>query len=344
MDRRELLRKITSFPITASGLAEDLLSGDYRSVFKGQGIEFDEARHYEIGDDVRSIDWNASARFGVPYVKMYREERELTVFIILDTSASMHTGGQVPEKAKAAAGLLNRRSMGRTMNIMVPMNRFEQGSFAAALVAFSAEEAGQRVGALFFDREITRIFPPKKGRRHILGILGAAVGIRSGGRGSDLGTALAGAGRLLKRRSLVVVISDFFSAAIPAAGAGWEEEIGDLARKHDVIALNITDPLDTDFPDAGFIPMEDPETGIKFHAASGFPSFRSHWSRWHEDRARHWDEVCRRAGAARLSLSIAADAPAVLVRFFKGRNGPGRSSGPGRNDPGRSVRNTRGRP
>ncbi|GHT68191.1 hypothetical protein FACS1894110_15180 [Spirochaetia bacterium] len=298
MDRRELLRKITSFPITASGLAEDLLAGDYRSVFKGQGIEFDEARHYEIGDDVRSIDWNASARFGTPYVKMYREERELTVFIILDASASMHTGG----------------SMNRAI-----CNRFEQGSFAAALVAFSAEEAGQRVGALFFDREITRIFPPKKGRRHILGILGTAVGLRTGGRGSALGTALAGAGRLLKRRSLVVVISDFFSDAAHQAGAGWEDELGVLARKHDVIAVNITDPLDTDFPDAGFIPVEDPETGIKFHAASGFPSFRSAWSRWHEDRAKYWEEVCRRAGAAPLFLSVADDAPAVLVRFFRGR-------------------------
>jgi uncharacterized protein (DUF58 family) len=303
MDRRELLRKITSFPITASGLAEDLLSGDYRSVFKGQGIEFDEARHYEIGDDIRSIDWNASARFGTPYVKMYREERDLTVFIILDTSASMHTGGWGLKKAQAGLE-----------------NRFEQGSFAAALVAFSAEAAGQKVGALFFDREITRIFPPKKGRRHVLGILGIAIGIRSGTRGTNLGTALAGAGRILKRRSLVVIISDFFST-------GWEDELGNLAQKHDVIALNITDPLDTDFPDAGFIPLEDPETGLKFHAASGFPSFRSAWSRWHEDRAKHWDGVCRRAGVARLTLSVADDAPAVLVRFFKGRHSA-RNAGP----------------
>jgi uncharacterized protein (DUF58 family) len=231
---------------------------------------------------------------------MYREERELTVFIILDISASMHTGVQTaPDTA---------------MNRTIPMNRFEQGSFAAALIAFSAEEAGQRVGALFFDREITRIFSPKKGRRHILGILGNAVAIQAGGRGSALGAALAGAGRLLKRRSLVVVISDFFADV-----NGWEDELGDLARKHDVIAVNITDPLDVDFPDAGFIPVEDPETGIKFHAASGFPSFCSAWSRWHEDRVKYWDEVCRRAGAARLPLSIADDAPAVLVRFFRGR-------------------------
>ncbi|GHU74726.1 hypothetical protein FACS189450_15320 [Spirochaetia bacterium] len=155
MDRRELLRKITSFPITASGLAEDLLAGDYRSVFKGQGIEFDEARHYEIGDDVRSIDWNASARFGTPYVKMYREERELTVFIILDTSASMTSGASAPfQSFQSESGPKGRMHTGGasgnsgTVNRAIS-NRFEQGSFAAALVAFSAEEAGQRVGALF---------------------------------------------------------------------------------------------------------------------------------------------------------------------------------------------------
>ncbi|GHU74728.1 hypothetical protein FACS189450_15330 [Spirochaetia bacterium] len=147
--------------------------------------------------------------------------------------------------------------------------------------------------------------------------MGNAAAIQAGDRGSALGTALAGAGRLLKRRSLVVVISDFFADTNVASG--WEDELAVLARKHDVIAVNITDPLDTDFPDAGFIPIEDPETGIKFHAASGFPSFCSAWSRWHEDRVKYWEGVCRHAGAAPLSLSIADDAPAVLVRFFRGR-------------------------
>ncbi|MDR0602402.1 MAG: DUF58 domain-containing protein [Treponema sp.] len=288
MDRHELLRRIVTFPLIAAGLAEDLLAGDYRSVFRGQGIEFDEIRRYERGDDIRSIDWNASARFGRPYVKMYREERELTVFIVLDCSASMYTG----------SGL----------------TRFEQGLMAAALIAFSAERTGQQVGALFYDREIIRIFPPEKGRRHIMTILQSAMDHGQGGRGSVLGRAIEGAGRLLRRRSLVVIVSDFLSI-------NWERELEELARRHDVIALRLSDPLDGELPGAGLIPLEDPETGLRIHAPSLFESFRSAWGQWHEDRAGLWEALCRKAGAAFLELSTAADAAESLFRFFGGRRG-----------------------
>ena len=141
MDTHELLRKIPTFPIIADGLAEDLLSGNFRSVFKGQGMEFDEARHYQWGDDARSIDWNASARFGVPFVKLYREERELTIMILLDTSASMRRTGW----------------MGAGTDRPAP---YEQALLALALIAFSAERSGQRVGAFLFDREINRSSRP----------------------------------------------------------------------------------------------------------------------------------------------------------------------------------------
>ncbi|MDR1637633.1 MAG: DUF58 domain-containing protein [Treponema sp.] len=300
MDRRELLRRISSFPIVSSGLAEELLAGDYRSVFKGQGIEFDEARHYQAGDDARLIDWNVSARFGEPYVKMFREERELTVFILLDVSPSMHSG---------TAGHLNP---------------YEQACLALALLAFSAEEAGQRVGALFFDQGLGRVFPPGKGRRHVMGILGGAIAVRAGcraeARGSDLAGALAGAGRLLKRRSLLAVISDFYAA-------GWEEALEDLARKHDLVAIGINSPLDTEFPPIGLVPLEDPETGLKIHASSNSPAFLSAWSRWHEDRGKWLETVCRRSGAACLPLSTAEDAVSALKRFFGGRGESRRAAG-----------------
>jgi uncharacterized protein (DUF58 family) len=299
VDRRELLRKITTLPIAASFLAEDLLAGDFRSVFRGQGIEFDEARRYEPGDDIRSIDWNASARFGVPFVKMYREERELTVLIVLDTSASMFSGGLEPAGAGGAAAR---------------PSRYEQGLLAAALIAFSAERTGQRLGALFFDREVDRVFPPRKGRRHTMAVLSGALQFqnrRGPSRGSNLGAALAGAGRLLKRRSLVAVVSDFFCL-------NWERELGDLARNHDVIALRIRDPLDGDLPDLGLIPMEDPETGVRFHAPTGFPSFRAAWTQWHGEREQLWAGICRRAGAACLDISTADDAAQRLFHFFGG--------------------------
>ena len=292
MDRRELLEKIAAFPLAARGLADDFLSGDFRSVFKGQGIEFDEVRRYAPGDDVRSIDWNVSARFGTPYVKMYREERELTVCIILDNSASMHAGGPCSGKAGV-------------------MNRYDQAVLAAALVAFSAEQAGQRVGALCFDQGIARVFTPRKGRSHVMAVISGFLENR-GGPSSDLGLALAGAGRLLKRRSLVVILSDFLCV-------NWEQELGDLCARHDVIAIAITDPLDSEIPGLGLLSMRDPETAVSFHAPTSFPSFRAAWSEWHAERARLRRAICRRHGASYTELSTIDDAPAALARFFGGR-------------------------
>jgi uncharacterized protein (DUF58 family) len=299
MDRWELLRRITAFPLGAGTLSEELLSGSFRSVFKGQGIEFDEARHYETGDDARFIDWNVSARLGEPYVKMYREERELSVFIILDTSPSMFTS-LWPAGAEEVSA-------------------YDQGVLAAALIAFSAEKAGQRVGALFFDRDIVRVFPPRKGRRHVMRILSSAVD-PGGGRGpagppardSNLGAALRGAGRLLKRRSLVVLVTDFFASA-------WEQEFEDLAIRHDLIAIGIGNPLDRDFPDLGLVPLEDPETGVRFYGASAVPAFREGWSRWRRERQDFVESLCRRSGAACLFLAAGEDSPAALSRFFSGR-------------------------
>jgi len=302
MDRRDVLRRISTFPLLARNLAEDILSGAYRSVFKGQGIEFDEVRHYQSGDDVRSIDWNVSARFGTPYVKMYREEREVAVCILLDISASMHTTGGSTNAASAAA-----------LPPVMEVNRYEQAVLALALVAFSAEAAGQPLSVIFFDKEIQRIIPPRKGRRHTMSAVSAALDARSSKKGSDLGKALSGAGRLLQHRSLVIVISDFMCTQ-------WENELGKLAQHHDIIAVNITAPLDTEMPDSGFLAMEDPETGIKLSAPSSFKAFRSAWTSWHEERFRHWEGICRRWGIAHVELSTSSDATAVFKRFFRREN------------------------
>ena len=309
MDTHELLGRITSLPIVVDGLAEDILSGNFRSVFKGQGMEFDEARHYQWGDDARSIDWNASARLGTPFVKMFREERELTILLLLDTSASMHGG---------MANLWGREDHN--------LSPFEQALITAALIAFSAERSGQRVGAFLFDREIDRVFPPRKGRRSILAFVSGALQCHSPAAAirrpsmspndhtSNLRSAIAGAGRLLKRRSMVALISDFHST-------GWEQELSGLCSKHDVIAIRISDPLDEDLPDLGLITMRDPETGLQVAAPTGSASFQDAWSQWHKDRADLWQNLCRRAGAAHLSLPVNADAATALTRFFGGRSG-----------------------
>ena len=294
METSELLRCITTLPVISGSLAEEMLAGNFRSIFKGQGMEFDEARHYEAGDDIRSIDWNASARFGYPFVKMYREERELTILILLDVSSSMHRG------TIARQGL----------------SPYEQALICTALIAFSTEHTGQQVGAFFFDREIERVFPPRKGRRHLMTLIMAAlkyqkdVTKRRNKNGSNIVSALSGAQQLLKKRSLVIIISDFFSI-------NWEHELTNLCRKHDCIALRIHDPL-VSFP--GLITLEDPETGVRIEAPAGLESFKDNWAEWQNERSTLWESLCKRSGASFLELSTATDAPSSLIKFFGSRS------------------------
>ncbi|MDR1126668.1 MAG: DUF58 domain-containing protein [Treponema sp.] len=301
MTRHELLQKITTFPLIAEVLTEELLAGDFTSVFRGQGIEADEVRRYQIGDDVRSIDWNVSARFATPYVKMYREERELSVYLCLDCSASMMCGSL--------------------------MSRFEQATLTAALIAFSAERSGERLGAVFFDKGISQFFSARKGKRNTFTMINEALNIAENSAsssfrrfgtekrapaGSNLKDALACLGRILKRHTLIFVISDFFCV-------NWEQEMGKLCQKHDVIAVRITDPLDLSLFNVGLIAMEDPETGVRFHAPTNFSSFRSAWETWHNDRSVSWKAIIRRVGAAAFELSTADDTVPSLVHFFKSR-------------------------
>jgi len=294
METGELLRNIINLPLLSGSLAEEMLAGNFKSVFKGQGMEFDEARHYEPGDDIRSIDWNTSARFGSPFVKMYREERELTILILLDVSPSMHRGNI------AHHGL----------------SPYEQALISTALIAFSAERTEQRVGALFFDRDVEKVFTPRKGRKSLMALVMAAlqyqnnVHPRRAQQGSDIAAALAGAQRLLKKRSLIIIISDFYSVK-------WQEEMTSLCRKHDCIALRIRDPRDLPFP--GLITLEDPETGVRIEAPAGLETFKESWAQWHEERSTLWESQCKKCGAAFLELSTEADAPAALIKFFGSR-------------------------
>jgi len=300
MDTRELLGRITRLPIVADALAEEMLSGNFSSVFKGQGMEFEEARHYQWGDDAKSIDWNASARLGTPFIKVFREERELTILLLLDASASMRSG----------FAKLWENSQG--------LNLYEQALITAALIAFSSERSGQRVGAFIFDSKIDRVFPPRKGRRNILAFVSGALHYHNPQAGaektSNLGVALAGAGRMLKRRSMVVLMSDFL-------GADWEKELCDLSRRHDVIAVRIYDPKNMDLPKLGLLDARDPETGLSIAVPTNSASFRNAWAEWHKNREDQWLKLCRRAGASHLEISVDEDPAKILSRFFTGRGG-----------------------
>ncbi|MCL2806081.1 MAG: DUF58 domain-containing protein [Treponema sp.] len=294
METSDLLRKIINLPIISSGLANEMLSGNFKSIFKGQGMEFDEARHYQAGDDIRAIDWNASARFGYPFVKMYREERELTILLLIDISPSMHSRNVTKQD----------------------LSPYEQALIASSLIAFSAEHTGQQVGAFFFDKDIEKVFPPRKGRKHIMSLIMTAIKYqknvmpRRTQQGSNIKSALTGAQRLLKKRALVVIMSDFFSI-------NWEEEIGILCRKHDCLALRICGSQV--FPYSGLITIEDPETGVKMEAPAGLDSFKDSWEGWHKERTEHWESLCKKNGAAFLDITTETDAAAALMKFFGNR-------------------------
>jgi uncharacterized protein (DUF58 family) len=194
------------------------------------------------------------------------------------------------------------------------LTRYEQGLLSLALIAFSAEKAGQPFGAVLFDRAVEQFFSPKKSRSHIMSIIGKCLSYKPKEGGSNLGDALSRASRLLKRRSLVIIISDFISI-------NWEQELKDVSARHDLIALRISDPLDKSMMNAGLLQFEDPETGIKLHAPTGFASFRSAWEDWQSEKQLLWETICKRAGTASLEISTSDDAHLFLSRFFKGRKG-----------------------
>jgi len=226
----DVLRQVRFIELRARRLVTTLLSGAYRSVFRGQGIEFAEVRAYELGDDFRSIDWNVSARMGSPYVKTYEEERELTLLLVVDRSGSVAFGG--------------------------PRTKAEVAVEVGAVLALAAARQNDRVGALIFADAVEQVVPPAKGRRHVLRVIRDLLAYAPSGRGTNLGAALAYAGRLLRHRAIVVVLSDF-------RAEGWELPLSRLSRRHEVVAITVDDPRELEFPDAGWIELEDAETGAR---------------------------------------------------------------------------------
>lgn len=274
--------------LAAISISEGMRTGGFRSCFRAQGIEFDGVREYERGDDIRSIDWNVTARSGKAYVKMYREERELTVFLVVDKSLSMDTGPGT-------------------------VSRHEKAIETAALIAFAAEQNASPVGSVVFNGVSGKVFKPRSSKDQTLTILTSLEHQGASVPGSALGNALAGATRVLRSRSLVVVISDFRST-------GYEKALGILSRRHDVLAVRITSPVDTEIPEAGYIPFFDPETRFRSSFPTGSALFRSQWAKENTESIRRWEHLCRRRGVSPLLLSTEDDAVAVLSRFFSERS------------------------
>ncbi len=224
----EILKHVKGIELRARNLVNTLFTGEYRSVFRGQGIEFAEVREYQQGDDFRAIDWNVSARMGHPFVKTFMEERELTILLVVDQSGSLHFG-----RPYTKAGLAVE---------------------VAAVLALAAARHNDRVGALLFADTPEYVVRPAKGRAHALRVIRDLVAFAPRGRGTNLAGALRYAAKLLRHRAIVVVLSDF-------RAEGWEDAMAQIAARHEVVAITVDDPREYDLPDAGWVELEDAETG-----------------------------------------------------------------------------------
>jgi uncharacterized protein (DUF58 family) len=228
---REVLKKIRKIEIVTQRLVRDRMAGQYLSVFKGSGIAFSEVRQYMPGDDIRLIDWNVSARMNEPYIKLFTEEREMTVMLLVDMSASGQFGSVGREKREVAAEL-------------------------AAVVAFSAIKNNDRVGLIIFTDEVERFVPPKKGKKHVLRVVSEILTYKPKSRQTDLRAGIEFLGRVARRRAVAFLISDFL-----APQAQYEKPLKVASRRHDLVPVTITDPLEETLPNVGLIDLEDPETG-----------------------------------------------------------------------------------
>jgi uncharacterized protein (DUF58 family) len=287
MEDLSFFRRVRQIELVAAKLVDQLLGGRYRSIFKGQGIEFDEVREYVAGDDVRAIDWNVTSRMGLPHTKIFREEREIILFNVVDVSASLFAGSG--ELAK---------------------NEFTATVFA--ILALSAVKNNDRVGATFFSDRIEKWIPPAKGRKHILSLIHELLTIQPRGRGSDLDLALKGAYRNFKRRGICFIISDFRTS-------GYWDSLSLLARKHDCVAVKISDPVDSVFPKAGILELEDPESGDIIFADGSSSRFRQSYERYWKQMQAAWESGCQRRGVETLSLSTSDDPGVEILRFFQRR-------------------------
>ena len=293
-DIAALMEKVGRIRVLTNHLIDDELSGNYHSTFKGQGVEFDEVRPYEVGDDVRSIDWNVTARTGMPYIKRYSEERELTILFAVDVSGSLGYGSRGRTKAELAAEV-------------------------TALLALTAIRNQDKVGLLLFSDRIVKYIPPRKGRDSVMRL---AREVLAAGEGAEGGTDVAGALKFLngvrKRKAVVFLVSDFM---VPQTASVDEVErlVKATARRHDVICVTVADPAESALPNAGLVELEDPETGEIVLADTSSASVRKAFAAAAEE------EAAKRAGFFRRSgidvLSLATDRPYIddIRALFKRR-------------------------
>jgi len=286
-DTREILRKIRRLELRTRRLVESSFAGQYQSVFKGRGMNFEEVRPYSPGDEIRAIDWNVTARTGEPYIKKFTEEREMTVMIILDVSASGNFGSVQESKRELAAEV-------------------------AAILAFSAIHNNDKVGLLLFSDRVELFIPPKKGRHHILRLIREMLYFKPKGRGTDLAGALEYMNKLITRRAVAFVISDFFTG-------DFTRPLTVSARRHDMVALPIVDPAEEELPDVGVILLEDPETGEQIEVNTSKSAITRNYAELSALRTKELNSMFGSRGIDMVSLRTDKDYLPVLRNFFDRR-------------------------
>lgn len=285
----EILRQIKMLELRTGRAVTDVMAGQYVSAFKGRGMEFDEVREYTPGDEVRLIDWNVTARLGAPHVKVLREERELTVMIVCDVSASQSFQGFHRAKREVAAEM-------------------------AAVIAFLAARSQDRVGLVLASDKVEQCTPPRKGRGHVWRLIREVLTHVPVGTGTDLDSALRFVDRVQKRRALIFVVSDFLGDSVMSSA------LGQLARRHDVVAVRMVDPLEQLVPGTspGIVRLRDAETGQEMIVDADDPEFRAAFARWWQDRNRHFRDWVNCAGARTFDLRTDGNTLRVFADFLAG--------------------------
>ena len=283
----EILKKVKRIELRTRNLVNTIFAGEYHSVFKGRGMAFAEVREYQPGDDVRTIDWNVTARMGDPFVKVFDEERELTVILMVDASASGDFG-------------------------TVAQMKGEIGAEICALLAFSAIQNNDRVGLIIFTDEVELFIPPKKGKKHVLRVIRELLYFQPSGRSTNIDTALEYLNRVTYRRSVVFLVSDFFAS-------DYEKALRVANRRHDLVAIALEDPREYDLPAIGIVELEDAETGEGIMVDFGDSAVRDAFQKLTRKERDERDSLFRRMGLDAVNISTQGAYHEPLMQFFRMR-------------------------
>ncbi len=287
MDTTELLKKVRTIEIKTRGLSRNIFAGEYHSAFKGRGMAFSEVREYQYGDDIRNIDWNVTARFSHPYVKIFEEERELTVMLLVDVSGSSIFG---------------------TRN-MLKKNMITEIS---AVLAFSAIQNSDKIGVIFFSDKVEKFIPPKKGRKHILHIIRELINFTPDSKQTNLTESLRYLTNAIKKRCTAFLLSDFISD-------DFEDALKIANNKHDLVALRIYDKGETKLPPVGFLRLKDAESGKEMWVDTLSGKVRNKYEKWWQDQNTKVNETFKRSGVDFVSINTEEDYVKPIIKLFKKR-------------------------